>query len=297
MQFTQEAAYFSNSTAFPSSTTNFSMAFWWRIDQLHDGLTHRDYYELQSNSWAEGQPAWSFGRWTSAEFYFEPFNGDSAWDPDDYLDLNMGVPGSTLVIGQWYHIAYVKEGSSHKLYRDGVVVDSGTLVQPANSNGWTNSFEFIGVGEWGGTQQPGHSLAELRQWTAALTEAEVQAEMASRLLVKTADIFRSVQFGGIDGTDVSGQARHLTLGGANQATGVQAVTGPRGSASMSPSASDSRSPSASLSPSASASVSPSASESQSPSASVSPSASESVSPSASDSPSSSTSPSASVSPS
>jgi len=242
--------------------------FWFRGDEVWETPLHRSVYEL-SDEWAEGQPAWSFGDYSGAGWYFEPFNGDSAWAEDDYYDMLFGTMGGTLTVGQWYHLAYVKNGTSHVLYKDGEVIVSGTFTMPANSSGWATGYEYLGA--WPGvTYQGGHSFAEFREWTATLSQAEVQAEMASRTLVKSADVFRAVQLANLDGTDVSGQGHHLAV---VNPTGIAAVTGPRGSRSASPSVSPSLSPSVSesTSPSVSPSESPSVSESTSPS--VSPSAS------------------------
>jgi hypothetical protein len=219
------------------STTNLTIMFWIRYDVARNPVKNWTVFEL-SDLWAESQPAWSFTAWESDDVHFEPFNGDSAWESDDYLDLLFGSIDDTLVLGQWYHCAYVKNGSTHTLYRNGSVVDYGSLVQPENSNSWATITEWLGTWDATDQQAGGVSLAQYRTWTSALTAGEIQAEMGSEVLVKTAGVFRAVPMVSVDGTDVSGQGRHMVVANAS---GWVRTTGPHGS--RSPSVSPSASPS------------------------------------------------------
>lgn len=209
------------STGYPASTANLTLMLWVRFDVADNASVSRNVYSLHDN-WAEGQPAWTIGRWPatgSLNVYVEPFNGDSAWDPDDYVDLAFGTLGSSLTLGQWYHLAYVKSGTSHKVYRDGVEVSSGALVQPANSTEWSQGFEVVGPDPG---NQTDWAAAHFRVWTVALTQAEVQAEMASFWAVRTADLFRDLPLRIIDGTDVSGHGHHFNV---TNPSGMDVVTG------------------------------------------------------------------------
>jgi hypothetical protein len=133
-----------NTSAYPSSTTNLTVMFWVSFDVAKDPAKHRTVYEF-SDSWVEGQPAWGLVAWSGPELYFEPFNGDSTWAEDDYLDLLFGVTDDTLVLGQWYHMAYVEQGDAHTLYCDGAETASGSLVQSENSNGWASVAEWFAL--------------------------------------------------------------------------------------------------------------------------------------------------------
>ena len=254
-----------SSTGFPSSTTNLTIAFWVRYDAALS-VSMRAVYDL-SDGWIEGQPAWWCGQSASDVVFFEAFNGDSAWEATDYVDLVFGTLGSTLIVGQWYHLCYVKSGTSHTLYRDAASVATETLTQPANSNSWADGYELLGVptggqGEW--------STSQFRLWTAALTESEVVAERLSATPVKTESLFRAVSFLTVSGTDTSGEGHHLTVisgGGMTTDTDPSAASSSASlsaSASVSPSGSESMSASMSISPSTSLSPSISASASAEP---------------------------------
>lgn len=220
--------------------------FWARLDSstLVDGA-----YEFWHGN--DTGPYWWMGTAVNNawEFY--------VWRPSDNAEHDLVTANGTAAIGEWHHIAMVTAGSTHTCYIDGGVV--GTLSLAMDSLPGSGLWESLGR-ESG---NPEIAIAEFRRWTASLSQGEVQTEMASRLLVRSANVFRSVQLGQVDGTDVSGQGHHFETIGTN----LQAVTGPRGSVSASPSASVS--PSVSSSTSESPSASESASES--PSASVSPS--------------------------
>lgn len=178
--------------------------------------------------------------------------------------------------GTWFHVAIVRNGVNATLY---VAGNSAATFGSAPS--YTPAAFIIGGN---GTVALNGRAARVRLWLAALSEAEIEAEMASNTVVRTADLYANWPL--IDNlNDISGNGRTLTFNG----TPSYEADPPFGSSSVSPSVSPSLSPSASVSPS----VSPSASASLSPSASVSPSTSPSVSPS----PSSSVSPSVSPSPS
>jgi hypothetical protein len=87
---------------------------------------------------------------------------------------NTGVTGSTLSVGQWYHLAMVRESSSVvKLYLNGVLDLTNTTA-----TGYFGATENLYVGDLPGTGQGFNGRAAgFKMWDTALTQAEVQAEV------------------------------------------------------------------------------------------------------------------------
>jgi hypothetical protein len=154
------------------------------------------------------------------------------WRGSDSAEDLYNMPGS-FNLGDWHHVALVTDNSDHRCYVDGSLVDTLSLALNAVPGGAGNTYERVGPEGLSATHGK-FSIAEFRRWSVALSTGEVQTEMNARERVKTANIFRSVPFGQVDGADVSGQGNDLTIVSAGGLTGV---TGPRGSVSMSPSAS------------------------------------------------------------
>lgn len=189
---------------YPPSITNLTMMVWIRIDALQT-VTSTTLYVL--NNVDGGQHAqWWISSYTPAPgppynghawIQWNIWNGDGAWPVGSNYGLFCGIP----TLGSWHHYTYVKEGNAHRLYIDGVLKDSTTLVLP-DPDGWTAGYEFLGAitGEEGGW-----SYAQWRTWTAALTPEEIELEWHSRNAVKTANLFRDVPFDTVSGADTSGQ--------------------------------------------------------------------------------------------
>ena len=78
-------------------------------------------------------------------------------------------------LGQWYHWAVVQEGSSLKLYVDGVELVS--LTQTASTRGVNNNIAF-GADVYG-SQPLECDLYALKAWQRALTQTELEIEMQS----------------------------------------------------------------------------------------------------------------------
>ncbi|MCC7453640.1 MAG: T9SS type A sorting domain-containing protein [Crocinitomix sp.] len=90
---------------------------------------------------------------------------------------------TTITNAAWYHVVFVKQGSSLKMYVNGIVEDSDNSFENITSHGpfWigsnrtesltpTNSFPFQG------------SLDELRMWNIARTPADLIANMNLELI-------------------------------------------------------------------------------------------------------------------
>jgi len=77
--------------------------------------------------------------------------------------------------GAWHHYVYTYDGSpgtqgTHKLYIDGVLVNSNATIAPQTASPTTLEF-----GRWAGNSEYfGGSLDDVRIYNRALTAAEVQ---------------------------------------------------------------------------------------------------------------------------
>jgi hypothetical protein len=232
VQFTTDAEALVNETDVAPSSTALTTMMWVRLDTNVTTDEWRLIWELSELD--SGVPTGAYWYFGVKNNYFQFYVYRASDDAEDFYDLL-----SAWALGDWHHIAMVTDGSNHRCYVDGSLVDTLSLALNAVPGGAGNTYERVGSEGLASTHNK-FSIAEFRRWSVALTEGEVQAEMASHSLVKTANIFRHVILGNVDGTDTSGQGNDFTL---VNASGMSAVTGPRGS--RSPSASPSISPSSS----------------------------------------------------
>lgn len=123
-----------------------------------------------------------------------------------------GTTGSTLVAGRFYHVMLVKNGTSYTVYLDGV-----------SDITWTNTVSFTSAGFLFG--QPGYlfdgQLSHWRVWTAALSQAEVQAERMSASAVRTANLHAAYEFSASTTADSGPNSYTLTANGSPALEGVE----------------------------------------------------------------------------
>ena len=74
---------------------------------------------------------------------------------------------------EWHHYAYTVDGSTHRLYIDGV--ERASSLQPSGQNGTPNSLQFGRC--CGGSQYFSGFLDEVRIYNRALSQAEIQIVM------------------------------------------------------------------------------------------------------------------------
>lgn len=116
-----------------------------------------------------------------------------------------GVNGGQMNIGQWHWLAYVRNGSSHKLYLDGVLsIDRTTAYSPSNQS--------LLVG--GGFTVCNARFAALKIWNVALTEEQVLQERFTYRPATLGDLceWHPQVFGDYLG-DYSGNGRSLVENG------------------------------------------------------------------------------------
>ncbi len=139
-------------------------------------------------------------------------------------DLNLCVvKGSTtanliasgaLELGKWLHLcATVDASGTGRLYKNGVLVTSGTMPLP---NRIQRENCYIGKSNWTVDGFLGGQVAELRLWTYARSAEQIAGAMQRRLLGDEAGLFTYYRFDDVAGAivrDASGNGRHARLNG------------------------------------------------------------------------------------
>lgn len=121
--------------------------------------------------------------------------------------------GHDLTVGQWSRLAIVVSGGVATSY---AATAAGATVTASGSSGTVTAANLItlsGVSAGDGSEWLNGRLAYVRTWSAALSQAEVEAEWASASPVRTADLWADWPLTvHTDLTDHSGNSRHLTAG-------------------------------------------------------------------------------------
>lgn len=148
---------------------------------------------------------------------------------------------------QWTHVAFVLDNGTGYFYADGVSVGSGNLSAVNTPSGGQNV--VVGQRISGGSIPFNGSIDEVRIWSVARTQAEIQAEMNNELCTGSPNLEMYLQLnqgtasgnntGLIDvidnsGNSISGVMNGFTLTGAtsNWVTGVSLTAGMNGSSSQ-----------------------------------------------------------------
>lgn len=135
-------------------TNSWSIAMWWRPSNgsNHSALFGFDNYAIYSY-WNCDNYQIKFGT-TGGEF-------------GNYLDLGSG--------GTWYHLVFVKDGSTWKVYANGVVGDSNiTSSAVLDVSGRTMYLGYVG-----GSQNQDASFDDFRIYDKALSQSEINEIYAS----------------------------------------------------------------------------------------------------------------------
>lgn len=106
-------------TAFSVATGDFTIEAWIRINAT--GKTHT----ISNKRAGSGAQEHSFSVGTTQRLSFSMFSGGSV--------LNISDPGA-ITTGIWYHVAVARAGTLTRLFRDGVMVASGTQSGAPSSN-------------------------------------------------------------------------------------------------------------------------------------------------------------------
>ncbi|MFO8233069.1 MAG: LamG-like jellyroll fold domain-containing protein, partial [Longimonas sp.] len=106
--------------------------------------------------------------------------------------FNNDLGGSaSLEEGRWHHAAFVYDAANgeQRIYLDGAL--DGTRSANAFAGGQSDPLQ---IGRWGGSRYLDGALDELRIWTEARTEADIQATMHQTLPTDTPELVASYRF-------------------------------------------------------------------------------------------------------
>ena len=90
------------------------------------------------------------------------------------------ISSTTLPLNQWVHIAGVRNGAFAGIYINGVLTASSNSWSLNTVNATRNNC-YIGKDNWGGAQTSDVKMGELRIWSSARTQAQIQDNMNATL--------------------------------------------------------------------------------------------------------------------
>jgi hypothetical protein len=118
--------------------------------------------------------------------------------------------GITYTAGVWRYLAFTySAGTTVQRYADGTAVTGDPLTR----NFGSGAASVMRVGKDSSPSQRFEGCVErLRIWNAVLSDAELDAEMASATVVRTANLYGDYPLTA-DADDISGNANHWTVNG------------------------------------------------------------------------------------
>lgn len=146
--------------------------------------------------------------------YAAIFSYSGGGDGNILLELaDGGAPVSTngdpqFTVGEWFHVAYVRSGTSHKLYINGVLSDTATI----DMSGASFTETWIGDDALGS----GHAdfeIAYFREWERALTDDQITFEYRATFPVTITDLYTDTPLNN-DLLDDSGNSHTWTAVGS-----------------------------------------------------------------------------------
>jgi ELWxxDGT repeat protein len=203
----------------PEPTTNFSISL--------DGVD--DYVKIDNESTFDLTKAITVEGWFKVDSFTKPWQsiiskGDNGWrisraGEGNSLEfaIDRGVTGlyiqgkEAVNDGRWHHVAAVYDGSTMKLYIDGVLDAQKATNDPIATN---NYDVWIGAN----AEQPGRNFAgdidEFRVWNIARSESEIKANMNQNIDANSPGLLAYWKFDENNGTtivDSSGGDNNGTL--------------------------------------------------------------------------------------
>lgn len=132
------------------------------------------------------------------------------------------LDGPDMVVGTWYQIAVTKSSARSVVLYYAALGSALTASTPTTYSAITPTTMRIGGFQSGvATNSPDARIANVKQWSTDLTQAEVETELAQAVPVRLANLVRWHPFTAAGTTDYTGAG--LTLSGG---TGVTTEDGP-----------------------------------------------------------------------
>jgi len=123
-----------------------------------------------------------------------------------WKDVNTG---SVLGLNQWYHVAGVYDGTSMKIYVNGIMQSEISVSDPINVS--PNDLNLGENPEWTSRILNG-KLDEVRIWDIARTDVEIQSAMNAELVGDEAGLVAYYNFNEGTGTDLNDQSSNSNNG-------------------------------------------------------------------------------------
>jgi hypothetical protein len=122
------------------------------------------------------------------------------------------IAGSSMTVGAWYRIGLVVNGTSTVLYQSDANTPSTTAFTTATFTD-PSGVTVLSLGASASTIEPLNGrMAAVKFWTAALTKAEIDAELTQVNPIRTVNLQRFYPLHNAELTDYSGNRNDLTAG-------------------------------------------------------------------------------------
>ena len=202
VNFDSGSEYLHRSSGLLDLTADFTMMFWVREVGVPTTGNLRTLWNRYSVDLDYSQPYFGiFGGPSTDDLIWELYDGTNFIDAPTVLSVTDG---------QFTHVAVTVASGVVKFYKNGVQVGSNTTVDFSSMS--TAATEYLandGGGEWSSLD-----MCFFRQWTAALSAAEIQQEMVSPTAARTANLWVDTPLEVFtDLTDVAGNSRNWAANG------------------------------------------------------------------------------------
>lgn len=122
------------------------------------------------------------------------------------------ITGTSMTVGAWYRMALVVNGTATTLYQSDANTPSTTAFTTATFTD-PSGVTVLSLGASASTIEPLNGrMAAVKIWTAALTKAEIDAELTQVNPIRTANLQRFYPLHNAELTDYSGNKNDLTAG-------------------------------------------------------------------------------------
>lgn len=165
--------------------------FWFRHDTTPSGGRGTTVFSGRNNAYTQYFAI--FGDINTNNFLFNADNGSAA------VTSSIKV----LTLGQWYPMAYVRQGNNHLFYVDGILIDTESL----DISGIT--FDRLEIGDDTGPSGTDNHVAYWREYDRALTLNELIAEWSSATVVDNTNLNADCPFQA-NPNDISGNGNNFT---------------------------------------------------------------------------------------
>lgn len=174
--------------------SDYSCMFWYKNNNTPAASKYKTCYTIRETAYADW--IWIGSDINNNSYFLSVSDGGAP----------VGTTGVVLAVGDWYLFYYVRSGTNHTLYINGV--NQGSVTKDTSGN--SNDRMMVGSDDdGGGLCTSDVEVAYFREWSAALTFDELLVEGASPTAVRTANLISSTPLQA-NGNDDSGAGNNWT---------------------------------------------------------------------------------------